>query len=115
MSLVYFTCHTSPGDNIKLYNTVVSKLAEMCVERCKNNEKSKNKPCNIFSLSRFLRSFFYLFYHNILYGFIIMAIDRSSGYIINTCGWIEGLGYKCLLHTAEAFNGSFIVIPLCSR
>ena len=42
-ALVYFTCHTSPGENVKLYNALVSKLAGMCEERCNNYEKSKNK------------------------------------------------------------------------
>lgn len=40
-SLVYHFGHTSPGPNIKLYNTVVSALVTMFKERCKVNPKSK--------------------------------------------------------------------------
>lgn len=42
-SLVYHFGHTSPGPNIKLYNTVVSALVSMFKKRCKVNEKSKAK------------------------------------------------------------------------
>ena len=42
-SLVYHFGHTSPGPNIKLYNTVVSALVSMFKKRCKVNQKSKAK------------------------------------------------------------------------
>lgn len=31
-------------------------------------------------------------------------VVRKSGVIINTCGWITGQGYRCLLHIAKAFK-----------
>ena len=40
-SLIYHYGHSSPGPNIKLYNTVVSQLASMFKERCKVNPKSE--------------------------------------------------------------------------
>lgn len=33
-----------------------------------------------------------------------------SGVIINTCGWIKGLGYKHLLLTATAFEVDVILV-----
>jgi polyribonucleotide 5'-hydroxyl-kinase len=35
---------------------------------------------------------------------------RSSGIIINTCGWIEDVGYKFLLHTISAFRVNVLLI-----
>lgn len=41
--LVYHFGHKSPGDNLELYNTIVSRLAEVIAERCENNKKGKKK------------------------------------------------------------------------
>jgi polyribonucleotide 5'-hydroxyl-kinase len=30
---------------------------------------------------------------------------KTGGCVINTCGWVDGLGYKALLHIAQAFAG----------
>ena len=30
--------------------------------------------------------------------------------MINTCGWVDGGGYKALLHAANAFEGTYIPI-----
>lgn len=35
---------------------------------------------------------------------------RASGIIINTCGWINGGGYKLLTHAAEAFEVDAILV-----
>lgn len=35
---------------------------------------------------------------------------RSSGMIINTCGWVKGKGYKNILHAAEAFKVASIFV-----
>lgn len=35
---------------------------------------------------------------------------RSSGMIINTCGWIKGEGYRHILHTAKAFQVAAIFV-----
>ena len=40
-SLVYHFGHTSPSPNIKLYNTIVTAMAEKFRERCKVNPKSE--------------------------------------------------------------------------
>ena len=39
--LVYHFGHNSPGENLELYNTIVSRLAEVIAERCENNKKGK--------------------------------------------------------------------------
>ena len=28
-----------------------------------------------------------------------------SGCVINTCGWVTGMGYRILVHAADAFKG----------
>ncbi|XP_062532025.1 protein CLP1 homolog isoform X2 [Bombyx mori] len=38
--LVYHFGHTSPSDNIELYNTIVSRLAEVITEKCETNKKA---------------------------------------------------------------------------
>lgn len=35
---------------------------------------------------------------------------RSSGMIINTCGWIKGEGYRHILHAAQAFQAAAIFV-----
>lgn len=35
---------------------------------------------------------------------------RRGGVIINTCGWIDGLGYQLLLHTARVFRCTHIYV-----
>ncbi|XP_052894833.1 protein CLP1 homolog [Anopheles moucheti] len=35
---------------------------------------------------------------------------KSSGMIINTCGWVKGSGYSHILHTVEAFEVSAIFV-----
>lgn len=32
-------------------------------------------------------------------------IDRVGGCIINTCGWVDGQGYRTLVKVCEAFKG----------
>lgn len=39
--LVYHFGHNSPGENLELYNTIVSRLAEVIAERCENNKKGE--------------------------------------------------------------------------
>ena len=31
---------------------------------------------------------------------------RVSGCVINTCGWVTGMGYRILVHAAKAFKGN---------
>lgn len=35
---------------------------------------------------------------------------RVGGVVINTCGWVTGLGYKLLVHAAEEFDVNIIVV-----
>lgn len=41
--LVYHFGHKSPEENIELYNTIVSRLAEVITERCENNKKGMER------------------------------------------------------------------------
>lgn len=73
--LVYHFGHKSPSENDTLYKKIISKLAEVTLERLNVNKKAK-----------------------------------SSGMIINTCGWVKGQGYQHLLHAAQAFEVNAIFV-----
>lgn len=36
--------------------------------------------------------------------------SKSSGMIINTCGWTDGQGYRLLLHAASAFKPNVVLV-----
>lgn len=38
-------------------------------------------------------------------GSCLCASANVSGVIINTCGWVHGKGYQCIVQTAGAFEG----------
>lgn len=44
--------------------------------------------------------------------------SRAAGMVINTMGWIEGLGYELLLHAIDTFNANVVLVlgqeKLCS-
>ncbi|XP_010909089.1 protein CLP1 homolog [Elaeis guineensis] len=46
------------------------------------------------------------------------AESRAAGMVINTMGWVEGLGYELLLHAIETFNANVVLVlgqeKLCS-
>ena len=44
-SLVFHYGHNSPGPNIKLYNTVVTAMADMFKKRCESIPKGKTVTC----------------------------------------------------------------------
>ncbi|XP_020679215.1 protein CLP1 homolog isoform X4 [Dendrobium catenatum] len=36
--------------------------------------------------------------------------SRAAGMVINTMGWVEGLGYELLLHAIETFNANVVLV-----
>lgn len=46
------------------------------------------------------------------------AESRAAGMVINTMGWIEGVGYELLLHAIDTFNANVVLVlgqeKLCS-
>ena len=36
---------------------------------------------------------------------LFYLVARSSGCVINTCGWVTGTGFRILVHAAQAFEG----------
>lgn len=50
--------------------------------------------------------------------FLGNAESRAAGMVINTMGWIEGVGYELLLHAIDAFNADVVLVlgqeKLCS-
>lgn len=73
--LVYQFGHLSPSGNDAYYKLLVTKLAEVTLDRLKTNKKIK-----------------------------------SSGMIINTCGWVKDAGYKHILHAAKEFQVASIFV-----
>lgn len=73
--LVYQFGNITPSENDIYYDKLISKLAEVMLERMRANKKSK-----------------------------------SSGMVVNTCGWIKGYGYKHILQAAKAFEVSAIFV-----
>ncbi|XP_039272809.1 polyribonucleotide 5'-hydroxyl-kinase Clp1-like [Styela clava] len=73
--LVYHFGHTSPNGNLKLYEVLISRIADVF------NAKSE---CNL----------------NV----------RASGCVINSCGWIKGQGYNCILHAAQSFEADVVLV-----
>ena len=74
-SIVYNFGYASPAYDFNLYKSLVSKLANVCLERLETNEKVK-----------------------------------SSGIIINTCGWVWGDGYSHIIHAAQEFKVNTILV-----
>jgi polyribonucleotide 5'-hydroxyl-kinase len=33
-----------------------------------------------------------------------------SGYIVNTCGWVKGDGYACIVNAAEKFEPDVVIV-----
>ncbi|XP_078492272.1 polyribonucleotide 5'-hydroxyl-kinase Clp1 [Ciona intestinalis] len=73
--LVYHFGHTAPNGNIKLYETLISRLADVFNAKCDYNKQVKHSGC-----------------------------------IINTCGWVKGQGYQCILHTAQSFEADVVLV-----
>ncbi|XP_020270004.1 protein CLP1 homolog [Asparagus officinalis] len=50
--------------------------------------------------------------------FLGNAESRAAGMVINTMGWVEGLGYELLLHAIDTFNANVVLVlgqeKLCS-
>ena len=36
--------------------------------------------------------------------------DKYSGCVVNTCGWVDGLGYKILEYACLAFDASLVLV-----
>lgn len=73
--LVYYYGYTSPGENPKSYNALVSRLANLVEQR--------------------------------------LASDRemdSIGIIVNTCGWVENVGYQTMMYAMKALQVNVIVV-----
>nr|CAB3231681.1 polyribonucleotide 5'-hydroxyl-kinase Clp1 [Phallusia mammillata] len=73
--LVYHFGHTSPNGNIKLYEVLISRLADVFNAKCDFNKQVKHSGC-----------------------------------IVNTCGWVKGQGYQCILHTAQSFEADVVLV-----
>jgi polyribonucleotide 5'-hydroxyl-kinase len=92
--LVYHYGHKTPGENTILFNTLVSRLAEVTMDRMSANKKG------------LIRAWF----HWKWYSAIFIFVANHSGVIINTCGWVKGEGYRQLVHIAQAFEVDVILV-----
>ncbi|UMM32483.1 hypothetical protein L5515_006253 [Caenorhabditis briggsae] len=75
MPLVLNFGHTSPGENLPLYEALLKALATTMNAEIEENPAAK-----------------------------------LGGMIINTCGWVDGGGYTCILKSAAAFEVDVVVV-----
>lgn len=96
--LVYHFGHKSPGGNSVLYNSVVSKMAQVTLQSMDANKRSKYDMTwfELWEITKTNSSSF--------------CAAKSSGIIVNTCGWVKGSGYEHLLHAARAYNARAIFV-----
>lgn len=40
----------------------------------------------------------------------INFLARSSGIIINTCGWVDGVGYELLIYAIDTLNADIVLV-----
>ncbi|KAE9415058.1 hypothetical protein Angca_009012 [Angiostrongylus cantonensis] len=73
--LVYNFGHTSPGENLTLYDLLVKELADSVTLRCATHPEA-----------------------------------NLGGLVINTCGWVTGEGYACIVSAAEAFEVDVVIV-----
>lgn len=45
--------------------------------------------------------------HNFL---VLFFLAKTSGVIINTCGWIKGIGYQQILYSLKAFEVDVVLV-----
>ncbi|KOB71030.1 Uncharacterized protein OBRU01_14420 [Operophtera brumata] len=57
--LVYHFGHKSPSDNLELYNTIVSRLAEVITEKCEGNKKERSTSQRAEVRDSRIREYFY--------------------------------------------------------
>ena len=86
MPLVFHYGYKTPGENIGLYNEIVSSMATYVNIRSENVEKCKailrTKP-----------------------RVDLLFLALISGVVVNTCGYVRQEGYESFKHVAKAFDG----------
>ncbi|CAP29409.2 Protein CBG09862 [Caenorhabditis briggsae] len=75
MPIVYNFGHSSPSQNLSLYETLFKALASTINSQIEQNDEA-----------------------------------RLGGMIINTCGWVDGEGYKCIVKAASAFEVDVVIV-----
>ena len=92
MPLVFHYGYKTPGENIGLYNEIVSSMATYVNIRSENVEKCeailRTKPRGDFSL----------------------FLALISGVVVNTCGYVRQEGYESFKHVAKAFDGKLLPV-----
>lgn len=95
MPLVFHYGYKTPGENIGLYNEIVTSMAMYVNIRSENVEKCKHKTV-LDDQSSFIS----------LYGFLFSFPSALiGGVVVNTCGYIRQEGYESFKHVAKAFDG----------
>ncbi len=41
---------------------------------------------------------------------LLLSLASDSGLIVNTCGWIDGMGYELLVHVITAFEADMVLV-----
>ena len=83
--LVYFFGHTSPGEYVDVYRNALTRLADTVSRRTSSSGGVGGGAAG-------------------------RDVERCSGMLINTMGWVEGGGYSLLLDAARLFAADVIVV-----
>jgi polyribonucleotide 5'-hydroxyl-kinase len=90
--LSFFYGHVSPGENPTLFETLVGTLAQ-CVD-----QRLASDPEGILS------------YFPANFKIPPLLPGAASGLVINTCGWVDGVGYTLLCAAARAFRADILLV-----
>ena len=89
--LVFYFGHTSPSEYAEVYRNAMSKLADAVMRRGGQGQQQQLLPSSVRASGA-------------------AAVERASGMIVNTMGWIEGGGYSLLLDAVRLFAVDVVVV-----
>jgi len=106
MPLAYYYGFPSPKDNVKLYNLLVSRLAQSVNRRLEEDEAGALSFIDFSKVAkRMMRQPLTNMDHFLVLRMKILSLARKSGIIIDTNGLIDATGYQVIAHCIKAFSG----------
>lgn len=99
--LAYFFGHASPSENPELFRHQLQQLASAVKHRMESDAEGAQANCSL-SLSCHQCS--------LTSSLLLLSIVNASGCVINTCGWVDGLGYDLLVDAIRAFDVDVVLV-----
>lgn len=100
--LVYFYGHSNADANPHLYKYLVERMAAVLDRRTQQNAKA---GC----LSLCSDADLYVSVWTFGDASSVLQV-RADGMVINTMGWVDGLGYELLLHAIQALKAGVVLV-----